>query len=266
MNNIILGNGLSGIIIASVLNYKGEKFKIYAKGDYIPKNIALLKYDSNEELELLSKIFKIKNIKKYTKHIKVGYRIGNITTNIPQPFMIDDYLKKQNRTSASSSMSDGVNEYDAILLNEIYPILYKRYSKKVKHVLIGKEVLDNLLKLENINIYNTIFDTKCNDNKPELECVVEEKNDTGDYDYIYDCSSDNNIKRYTPTTIEYCNDYNVYKYKTIKNYYDEPKIYKTNYAKNNINWYDISRNATKTQLKQKDIIYYLINELGINNE
>ena len=262
MNNIILGNGLSGLIIASILDYYEQDFEIYAFGKYTPRNIALLKYNSEVELQLLGNILQIKDIKKYTKHVKIGYKVGNIITNTPQPFMIDDYLKKQNRTLANSSMSDGANEYDAILLNEVYDILYKRYNKKIKEVFISKEVLDNLLTLENINIYNTIFDTKCNDNKPELECVVEEKNDTGDYDYIYDCSSNYNIKRYTPTTTEYCNDYNVYKYRTVKNYYDEPKIYKTNYTKNNINWYDISRNATKTQLKQKDIIYYLINELG----
>ena len=266
MNNVILGNGLSSLIIASVLDYNNEKFKIYASGNYTPRNIALLKYDSEEELQLFGKIFKIKNIKKYTKHIKVGYRLGNITTNIPQQFMIEDYFKKQNRTQATSSMSDGANEYDAILLNEIYPILYKRYSKKVKDILVSKPVLDMLFKKENTNIYNTIFPTKCNDNECTFEYIIQEENDIGDYDYIYDCSYNNTVKRYTATTTEYCSDYNIYKYITIRNYYDEPKVYKTHYSKNNINWYDISRNATKTQLKQKDIIYYLINELGIKNE
>lgn len=261
MDNIILGNGLSGLIIASILDYYKHDFEIYASGKYIPRNIALLKYNNDIELQLLGNILQIQDIKKYTKHIKIGYKVGNITTNIPTDFMIDNYLSKQNRNKANSSMSDGVNEYDAILLNDIYNILYERYSNKIKDIFIGKEVLDNLLKLENTNIYNTIFDTKCNNNSPTLEYVIETENDIGDYDYIYDCSSDSNAKRYTSYTTEYYNDYNIYNYRTIKNYYEEPKIYKTNYIKNNINWYDISRNATKTQLKQKDIIYYLINEL-----
>lgn len=39
-------------------------------------------------------------------------------------------------------------------------------------------------------------------------------------------------------------------------------IYNTFNAKTNSNWIDISRNATKTQLKQEDIINYMINESG----
>ena len=262
MNNIILGNGLSALIIASILDYYDQDFVIYASGQYRKQNISLLKYNNESELALLGNILKIKNIKKYTKHIKVGYKLGNIITNIPQDFMIEDYLKKQNRNLTNSSMSDSENEYNAILLNNVYDVLYKRYSKKIKDIYISKNVIDNLLQQNNINIYNTILPTECNDNHGSFEFIIEESNDIGDYDYIYDCSIDNNIKRYTSTTTEYCSDYNIYKYKTIKNYYDEPKIYKTHYSKNNINWYDISRNATKTQLKQKDIIYYLFNELA----
>lgn len=262
MNNIILGNGLSGLIIASVLDYYNQEFEIYASGNYTPQNIAFLKYNSNTELDLLANILQIKNIKKYTKHVKVGYKVGNITTNTPLQFMIDDYLKKQGRFLTNSSMSDKENEYDAILLNEIYDILYKRYKNKIKEVIVSKTVIDELLNLENINIYNTILPTKCNEHEPSFEFIVKEDNDMSDYDYIYDCSIDNYAKRYTKNYTEYCNDYNIYQYRTIKNYYYEPQIYRTTYSKNNIKWYDISRNATKTQLKQKDIIYYLINELA----
>ncbi len=262
MNNIILGNGLSALIIASILDYFGKDFDIYASGQYRKQNISLLKYNNEEELIILGKLLQIKAIHKYTKHIKVGYKIGNIITNMPSDSIIDNYLEKQHRDKANSSMSDGVNEYDAILLNEIYEILYKRYNNKIKDLFISKNVIDKLLESKNTNIYNTIIDTNCNDNTPTFEYIIEENNDIGNYDYIYDCSKDSNVKRYTTSTTEYCSDYNIYKYRTIKNYYDEPKIYKTTYIKNNINWYDISRNATKTQLKQKDIIYYLVNELA----
>lgn len=266
MNNIILGNGLSGLIIASILDYNNQTFKIYASGKYTPQNIALLKYDSNEELQLLSKILKIEDLHKYTKHIKIGYKFGEEIFDKAQPNMITNYLVKQNRTPSTSSMSDGANEYDAILLNDIYEILYTRYADKIVDMLVSKTVVDELLTKQNLNIYNTILQTECNDNECTFEFVVNENNNMYGFDYIYDCNINSTIKRYTASTIEYFSDYNVYRYKTIKNYYKEPKVYKTCYLKNNINWYDISRNATKTQLKQKDIIYYLIKELGIKNE
>ena len=44
----------------------------------------------------------------------------------------------------------------------------------------------------------------------------------------------------------------------IKNYYNEPAIYKTYNPKKDFTWIDISRNATHTQLKQEDIIKYIL--------
>ena len=44
MKNIILGDGITGYVIAACLNYNNEKFQIYGNGKYSPPAILLLKY------------------------------------------------------------------------------------------------------------------------------------------------------------------------------------------------------------------------------
>ena len=111
----------------------------------------------------------------------------------------------------------------------------------------------------NVNIYNTIFPTRLNNYKPSIEYVCVRNNDLKGYDYVYDCNMISKVKRYTAKYEERISEGDYYDFK-IKNYYEPPQIYMTFDPKSNVKWFDISRNATKTQLKQEDIINYLVKD------
>ncbi len=241
--NVILGNGISAFVIASCLKYRGEKFEMYCEQNVnlIP-NIMLLKYDNDEELELYKSIFEIDDIEKYLTTIRVGYYYdGKIHDNISN-LEKEIYLKKQNRSNTLTSMSDSKNLFKALLLNEIYRNNYT--NLKYKHL---SEYLENDSNI----VYDTMDIDKLTNDGGSYEFIT--KNDyfdVGDYNYVYDCT-ESNIKRYTKETIEYIKEPNQ-ECLIIKNYYNAPKIYVKN------NKILLGRYATKTQMKQKDIIDYLI--------
>lgn len=259
MNNIILGDGITGYIIAACLDYNNEKATIIGEGNYKAPSILLLKYKNNEELEEYFHIFGIdyndENINKYTKQIKIGYTNDGCKTILEKPTqdMINNYLMKQRRDITDSSMSDGINEFKAIDLKLIYEHLKKYYEKWHKKEKISIDIFYK----DNVTIYNTVFPTKANNFEPSIEYICTNKNNIGEFDYVYDCSLSSKAKRYTKDYSEYSSYINDYDFE-IKNYYNAPQIYCCYDSKRNFTWIDISRNATKTQLKQEDIIKYLV--------
>lgn len=247
--NIILGNGISAYVIAACLAYKKEDFKIYAditRKCNIP-NILYLSCKNYLEAKFYLSIFDItENIDDYIKEIKVGYYYNNcIHENITEEAKLN-YLAKQNRANTSSCLSNAANKYLAIDLTKILSKLISKYniSDINDYKLSSKDII-----YDTININNLIL------GKESKEYLV--KNDIFNiqkYDYVYDCS-DSDIKRYTKEFIEYIKKPNV-ECITINNYYDSPKIYK---YKNIIL---LGRYSTKTQMKQKDIIDYIILKKG----
>lgn len=247
--NIILGNGISSYTAAACLEYKNEQFKIYAN-DYNVKipEILFLRCENYEEIDKYLSIFNIKEKQnEFVQKIKVGYfyddRIHEYLTENAKK----EYFKKQNRSQTKSSLSDGKNEYMAINLSKVLTILKNRYSIcDIRDYKINDDdfVYDtiNVLKLPiKFENYGKEYVTKNN------------FFDVKQYDYVYDCSK-SKIKRYTSSTVEYLS-----KEKDsieIINYYDSPTFYK------NGNVLLISRYATKSQIKQKDIIDLIIDGKG----
>ena len=262
INNVILGDGITGYIIAACLNYNNKKCIIYGNDNYTPPSILLLKYKNGYQLKHYFNIFEIpytnENLKKYTKKIKIGYTTDYCKTIVDEPTqnMINEYFQKQYRDCNKSSMSDGINSFKAIDLKLVYNHLKEKYKKSFVKCNID---INEILKKHNNNvkIYNTVFPTKLNKFEPSIEYISINNNDIKSYDYIYDCSCTSRVKRYTKDYTEYISSPGYYDFK-IENYYNEPQIYTTYYAKSNVTWIDISRKATKTQLKQEDIIDYLI--------
>lgn len=266
--HLIIGDGISGYIIAACLDYNGiSNFKIYGNNSYKPQNILLLKYNDNEELQHYFYIFGIEynrsNIHKYTKKINIGYMNDTEIIDTPSSEMISNYYSKQNRLSTQSGMSDGKNSFNAIMLDKVYLKLKKDYENKTVYCNIHDTFIDYLKEQHNVKVYNTILPTECNNYKPEVEYIeIIENVECFNYDYIYDCRLNSLSKRLCSNCTEYISKPEDKKVIEIKNYYHSPMIYNTFNAKTNSNWIDISRNATKTQLKQEDIINYMINESG----
>ena len=114
MKNIILGDGITGYVIAACLNYNNKDFIIYGDGNYNAPAILVLKYKNYDERDFYLHLFEIEitpeNIGKYTRRIKVGYTVDNTTiVDTPTQEMISDYYAKQNRIKTNSSISDSVN-------------------------------------------------------------------------------------------------------------------------------------------------------------
>ena len=261
MKNIILGDGITGYIIAACLNHNNETFKIYGNGKYSPPDILLLKYKNQYELLTYFDIFEIpysaKNIDKYTKSIRVGYTNDFKTIlDKPTPEMKINYLEKQNREATHSAMSDDLATFYGIDLKLVYEHLKKKYKKYFIYDDIKKEKFKSLV---GCTVYNTIFPTEFNNNEPSIEYISVNKTNLKGYNYIYDCNKNSRIKRMTQEHVEYISNPGHYDF-TIKNYYGAPRIYTITDPKTKSTWIDISRNATKTQLKQEDIINYLVKD------
>lgn len=259
MKNIILGDGITGYIIAACLNYNNEEFEIYGDGKYIPPSVLLLKCRSQYEIMEYFHIFEIEhnaeNLKKYVKTIKVGYTSDFKTiVDKPTPEMRVSYLFKQGRERVASAMSDNLTSFVAINLKLVYEHLKEKYKK---HVITKTINIDDFKNKNNCTIYNTIFPTELNDFEPSIEYIRVDKTDTKGYDYIYDCNKNSRIKRMTSEYIEYISNPGYYDFE-IKNFYNEPRIYTTTYPKRQCTWIDIGRNATKTQIKQEDIIKFMV--------
>ena len=259
MKNIILGDGITGYVIAACLNYNNEKFQIYGDGKYSPPAILLLKYKNQAELLEYFNIFEIpytiENIDKYTKGIRVGYTNDFKTIlDKPTPEMKRNYLEKQNREATPSAMSDDLTTFYGIDLKLVYEHLKKKYKKYVINCDIKKEKFEGLV---GCTVYNTIFPTRFNNNEPSIEYILVDKTDLEGYNYIYDCNKNSRIKRMTPECVEYISNPGHYDF-TIKNYYDAPRIYTITDPKTQSTWVDIGRTATHTQTKQEDIIKYIV--------
>ena len=131
--------------------------------------------------------------------------------------------------------------------------------KYEKYVIYGDIKKESFESLKDCTIYNTIFPTEFNNNEPSIEYISVNKTNLKGYNYIYDCNKNPRIKRMTPEYVEYISNPGHYDF-TIKNYYEAPRIYTITDPKTQSTWIDISRNATKTQLKQEDIINYLVKD------
>lgn len=256
MKHYLIGNSVTSYIIAATLDYLNNDFNIVLNDRplKIPP-ILLLKYKDDKELNTLFKIFKLEpsvaNLVKYTKRIKVGYLYdGKIHSKLTDSAKTA-YLNKQKRTNSPTNISDSMSSYNAILLNKIVPFLQDRYS----HTLVNK------IPSKNVTIYNSMYNEKYSKNV-YLEYITKEKIDLLDYDYVYDCNEDSKIKRYSQQFTEYIEKPTHIESFEIKNYYDEPTIYTTYNVLNNVTTTDIGRLATQSQLKQEDIIKYILQTGG----
>lgn len=256
MKRIILGDGMSGMIIAACLDYLGYDFIIYGKGEYKSPPIMVLECDAISK-QRYANIFGIDDINSYICQITIGYLFKDKIYNSPNETMLYNYYLKQSRVKSGSSMSNSKTKFTAIDLNKVYNKLYKKYKNKIITDSIPVYELEHDYK--HTIVYNTIFDTNANNYKPSFEYIEKTSYNTLGYSYIYDCNIESNIKRITPVSKEYLsNDKLNHNLIEIKNYYNEPAIYKTYNPKKDFTWIDISRNATHTQLKQEDIIKYIL--------
>jgi len=259
MKNIVVGNSLGTYVIATCLDYLNKDFIIYDKNKGINKGnsitpILFLKYNDEQELKFYFDIFKInynnENISKYTKKIKVGYFFNGKIYEIITQEMYNNYLSKQNRIKTKSSMSDNLNSYYGILLNVVFEDLKLRYEDKIVDTMpnvINSKVYDNTKEFIN--------------NEGSVEYVVKTNNDVLDFDYVYDCNLTSNVKRYSKNYTECISEPHIEHIK-ILNYYDKPKIYTEFDVKDNVEYIYIGRYATKTQIKQEDIIKYVLKREG----
>ena len=233
MKRVIIGNGISAIVIAICFDKLGIDYEIYGSGTYLPPPLLILKEDKYHLFDNIPR-----------QEVKIGYlHDDTIYDIIPSEEAKVEYFKKQNREVKSSSMSDGLNKFYAINLRDVYNSFdtSKIINKKVSLDDFDKDTL----------IYNTVF--PLHDDNCEYLYIVPEKNDTFGYSYIYDCNLNSSIKRITPTSTEYINVPDEGSI-ALKNYYEEPKIVR----KDNVIY--ISRNASCTQLKIEDIIEYIMGE------
>ena len=232
MKRVIIGNGISAIVIAICFDKLGIDYEIYGSGTYFPPPLLILKEDKYHLFDNIPR-----------QEVKIGYlHDSTIYDIIPSEEVKAEYFKKQNRKIKSSSMSDGLNKFYAINLRDVYNSFdtSKIINKKVSLEDFDKDTI----------IYNTVFPLH-NDNCEYLY-IIPEINDTGEYSYIYDCNLTSDIKRITPSSTEYTKP--VQGSIKVKNYYEEPKIIR----KDNVIY--ISRNASCTQLKIEDIIDYIMEE------
>lgn len=254
MKNYIIGNSVTSYIIAATLDYLTLEFSIVLNDRplTIPP-LLLLKYESEQELVELFEIFKLElsleNRQKYTKRINVGYLYeGKLHSKLTDKAKLV-YLTKQKRLNSNSNMSDSLNSFNAILLHKIVPILQNRYASKVVEKTEDKNsILFNSLYNENHskNVY--------------LEYITKEKLiDLLEFDYVYDCEETSNIKRYTTQFVEYFSKPTHINSFEIKNYYDEATIYTAYNVVRNQTTIDIGRLATQSQLKQEDVIRFILN-------
>ena len=232
MKRVIIGNGISAIVIAICFDKLGIEYEIYGSGTYLPPPLLILKEDKYHLFDNIPR-----------QEVKIGYlHDGTIYDIIPSEEVKVEYFKKQNRKIKSSSMSDGLNKFYAINLRDVYDAFdtSKIINKKVSLEDFDKDTI----------IYNTVFPLY--DDKHDYLYIIPESNDTGEYSYIYDCNLNSDIKRITPSSTEYIKP--VQGSIKVKNYYEEPKIIR----KDNVIY--ISRNASCTQLKIEDIIDYIMKE------
>ena len=252
----VIGNGATAYIICACLEYKHIEFKLLANSDYTPKlpNIMLLRLDNIDERILYFNIFglehTVENMRKYIKSIRIGYWYNNCLHETLTEEAQKMYLRKQHRKCTSSAMSDSINSYYALDLAKILTTLQQRYIP---------EPLEETLMNETDMIYDSMDCMQLISGKTNKVYVAKNNQlDIKNYEYVYDCSN-NNIKRYTKTTIEYISKPQI-ECKVVYNFYDEPTIYSHN------NRIILGRFATKTQLKQKDIIDYIIFNKGVSYE
>ena len=264
--NVIIGDGIAGYTIAACLDYLGEDFTIYGNGKYKAPEILLLKTNldtlddtSDEKANKYFEIFGIENKREFLKEINIGYMTAdNHITNYPTKGALKDYYEKQGRKKSKSSMSDGKQSFIGIELKKVYPILVDKYKDKFIKFEITRDTLEELSSKGNINIFNTIFESSFSTSQPTFEYIVKEENNIGNNDYVYDCRYYTGIKRFTKHYTEYFKAPLDKEYFTIKNYYDSPQISMWKGLEKDSVIFDISRNATKTQLKVEDIINFLI--------
>ena len=233
----IIGNGISAIVASICLSKLNIEHQIYGSGDFIAPELLYLK---NDKYNLFTDYPK--------EHIKVGYigSDGNIYERLNQNLQTI-YLNKQGRQQTDTMLSDGLAEFEAINLKQVYDDFDKN------------KIIDRRVTLDELNDGNIIFNTvfPFNENvKPSWLYVVPYQNQLSGYTYLYDCRQ-NSIKRFTKNAVEFITPQK--RAIPIKNYYADAEVK----IKDNI--YYISRNASQTQLKIEDIIDFIFTRFGQND-
>lgn len=254
MNNVILGSGVSAYIIAACLDYCNQDFEIvsHVKDLRMPP-IMLLKCNKSD-LELYKQIFCLPNISDFLTHIKIGYLFDGIIYDTMSDKMKTSYLAKQGRKQTSSSISDSLSSFYALRLDKIVSILQQRYSSRLK---VCEFTEQDYMSDKSVIVYDTMFPID-SDAEQHFEYIVLNCNiDLSGYDYVYDCNVESNVKRYSENCTEYIVEPNCENIK-LANYYNEVKVYEFcdgRYVK-------LGRRATRTQMKQEDIIRYMLKRLN----
>lgn len=253
----IYGNTLTSVVIAKTLEYFQKPYELYTtKKIEIKPYILLLNFKNDEELKLYFNIFNIEltqtNIDKYVENVKVGYLYKGKVYDYLTDKMKSDYLNKQNRDGFnSSSMSDNLSSFKAINLKKVFENL------KYDYQLVNE--YDYSYSPGVVSYYTEVNPELIITNKNNY--IYLKKNDNWNYSgysYIYDCNFDSNIKRISKESIEFIN----YEKDCMKfeNYYKEPKIIEL--RSNNSKHILLGRSITKSQIKQKDVIDFTIDELN----
>lgn len=218
MKGVILGAGMSGLILAEVFAQNGvyEDIEIYTRDalgqhaldfDLGPRIL----HKTNKVEKFLYNLFGNDEYKKYEREYKIGVvDRGCLLSNSADYSQI--YAKKLNKDVESSTMSAGkrtIIGYDITKMN-LPNILYNKYKDKMQLAEISRKFLEerNLVwcNLEK-EIYSTIPYEVMNkmfymyepEQTLEYEIFVwfDKQFDWPSLDYVYDITENNSVKRIT---------------------------------------------------------------------
>lgn len=213
MKSIILGAGMSGLILAEIFAQNGEyeEITIYSEK-------ALGQHSSKFDLgpRILHKTPKVEkflsNLFDDYKEYERVYRIGTINRGCLLSGEEDyskEYAKKLNKSLEQSTMSGGVSEiigYDIRKMN-LPNVLYNKHKDKVKFKRVDEEFINQLSWQNDVyctlpynEVMKMVYGNKIilEDNlEHEIFVWLDKEFEWPRLDYVYDISENNSVKRIT---------------------------------------------------------------------